>query len=345
MGHCTDQPRRQVACISSWFLLSIANLRFLIYSGGPLLASDGTVIGIVSWGFGCGEPNYPGVYSKVSSATTFIRNGVCELSSTPPSYCSLQGRSQCFSDRATVQVKGQGETRMDQLKVGNEVLAADGVSYTKVYSFGHLDRNREAEFLQIHTSGSNPPIEVTADHLLFVQNVGPVPANEVKAGHLLMASGQNAPARVVSIEKVQRNGIYSPFTASGDALVNGIATSNYISLPAAFQPHMTFEQQIWLQHFAYAPFRYYCSLADCHERTFNDVETGLFSGVLFWLPLLRGMEAQHPLVLSGILFGIVNMTRFAVVLLGFCFLKKMVTSRGTTFDKSRVTQCRKSKSA
>ena len=52
---------------------------------------------------------------------------------------------------------------MDQLKVGNEVLAADGVSYTKVYSFGHLDRNREAEFLQIHTSSSNPPIEVTAD--------------------------------------------------------------------------------------------------------------------------------------------------------------------------------------
>ena len=40
-------------------------------SGGPLIMtnSDGEyeLIGIVSWGYGCAEPNYPGVYSKIHS--------------------------------------------------------------------------------------------------------------------------------------------------------------------------------------------------------------------------------------------------------------------------------------
>ncbi len=35
-------------------------------SGGPLVVDD-TVIGIVSWGDGCGEPNRPGVYTRVAA--------------------------------------------------------------------------------------------------------------------------------------------------------------------------------------------------------------------------------------------------------------------------------------
>eukprot|EP00594_Rhizosolenia_setigera_P005918 CAMPEP_0178948684 /NCGR_PEP_ID=MMETSP0789-20121207/5615_1 /TAXON_ID=3005 /ORGANISM="Rhizosolenia setigera, Strain CCMP 1694" /LENGTH=170 /DNA_ID=CAMNT_0020629089 /DNA_START=351 /DNA_END=863 /DNA_ORIENTATION=+ len=46
-------------------------------SGGPLIlkgtdsASD-VQIGIVSWGYGCADPDYSGVYSRVSSNTEFI---------------------------------------------------------------------------------------------------------------------------------------------------------------------------------------------------------------------------------------------------------------------------------
>jgi secreted trypsin-like serine protease len=35
-------------------------------SGGPLIAR-GRVVGLVSWGYGCGEPGYPGVYAKLDS--------------------------------------------------------------------------------------------------------------------------------------------------------------------------------------------------------------------------------------------------------------------------------------
>ncbi|XP_049821333.1 trypsin-1-like [Aethina tumida] len=40
-------------------------------SGGPLVA-DGKLVGIVSWGYGCAHPNYPGVYSNVSALRDYV---------------------------------------------------------------------------------------------------------------------------------------------------------------------------------------------------------------------------------------------------------------------------------
>lgn len=46
-------------------------------SGGPLVAFDGetknpVLVGVVSWGKGCAEPEHPGVYGRVIAAREWI---------------------------------------------------------------------------------------------------------------------------------------------------------------------------------------------------------------------------------------------------------------------------------
>ena len=54
-------------------------------SGGPIVAcnpnnpTDCSQVGVVSWGYGCGEPGFPGVYARVSSFTSWIDEMVCEM--------------------------------------------------------------------------------------------------------------------------------------------------------------------------------------------------------------------------------------------------------------------------
>ena len=46
-------------------------------SGGPAqteVNGKWTLVGITSWGDGCGDPNSPGVYTKVSNYITWIDN-------------------------------------------------------------------------------------------------------------------------------------------------------------------------------------------------------------------------------------------------------------------------------
>jgi hypothetical protein len=54
-------------------------------SGGPLLDQYGIQVGIVAFGEGCFQ--YPSVNTRVSSFSTWIQQGICELSSSPPESC------------------------------------------------------------------------------------------------------------------------------------------------------------------------------------------------------------------------------------------------------------------
>lgn len=62
-------------------------------SGGPMFDSNNAIIGIVSFGLGCGQQGIPGVYTRVSGVAKFIEEGICQLSSVPPASCKSGSNS------------------------------------------------------------------------------------------------------------------------------------------------------------------------------------------------------------------------------------------------------------
>ena len=73
-------------------------------TGGPLIikgddpsgASD-VQVGIVSWGLGCADKNFPGVYSRISSQYEWIRQQVCTWSTAPPANFNCKGGTESSS--------------------------------------------------------------------------------------------------------------------------------------------------------------------------------------------------------------------------------------------------------
>lgn len=55
-------------------------------SGGPLF-NGLTQYGIISWGEGCGNTDFPGVYTRLSTYTEWIQESICLYSALPPSEC------------------------------------------------------------------------------------------------------------------------------------------------------------------------------------------------------------------------------------------------------------------
>ena len=61
-------------------------------SGGPLVAADPamqgcmSLIGVVSWGFGCAGPDALGIYAEVSHFTSWLNQQMPDLNTCPPKY-------------------------------------------------------------------------------------------------------------------------------------------------------------------------------------------------------------------------------------------------------------------
>jgi hypothetical protein len=138
----------------------------------------------------------------------------------PPS--GNPGASSCFSPLNTVEVLGKGLVAIGSLRIGDYVRASGG-KYSRVYSFSHLDRELQGDYLQIHTKGLETPLEISPEHMVFIENIA-LRASQVKVGDKLSES------YVTKVIRVNRRGAYAPVTESGDLVVSGVLVSSYVAL-------------------------------------------------------------------------------------------------------------------
>jgi hypothetical protein len=189
------------------------------------------------------------------------------------------GAVECFSGTTLVTVKNKGTISMHQLRLGDEVLTdPTSGTYEPVYTFGHRDESNDAKYLQLLPS----MLELSEDHMVFVESGEAVPAAIIKVGDIL-SSGQE----VTGIKTVNRKGAYAPFTPSGIIIVNGVQASNYIALQKTsatmmIGPFSTGLSFHWLAHASQMPQRTWCSMTTaCTEDTYNE------NGISKWV------EFQH----------------------------------------------------
>ena len=235
---------------------------------------------------------FPGLCGDVEGGTS-TGDDSC-LCSVP-----MEGFTICFSGSALVNLKDGGTIPMRDLKLGDEVMVADG-RYERVYSFGHYQPEVSAEYLQISfsdESASNSPLEISPDHLLFTSDHRAVEASSVRVGDTVMKASGEALV-VVSIRKVSQQGAYAPFTPSGVLAVNGVLASCYIGFEGSASMKLAggFELSYqFLAHLFETPHRLWCmSLSSCRSEFYT--EEGLSLWHNYPLQLSQWLVRQSTMV-------------------------------------------------
>mmetsp|Transcript_19011 Transcript_19011/g.28179 ORF Transcript_19011/g.28179 Transcript_19011/m.28179 type:complete len:711 (+) Transcript_19011:18-2150(+) len=138
------------------------------------------------------------------------------------------GFSICFSAGTSVESRNGDRIPIGDLKLGDFVKTYDArsgtYSYEPVYSWSHYQTksDEKIEFIQLMPS----KLELSPNHLVFLDNGNAVPASLVEKGNRLLSGDQ-----VTSVKRVYRkDGLYAPFTPSGTIVVNDQIASTYVSL-------------------------------------------------------------------------------------------------------------------
>merc|ERR1711862_835933 len=219
----------------------------------------------------------------------------------------------CFSGSTKVDTKEKGTIPMKELEIGDHVRVS-GKAYEPVYSFAHNDPNRVAEFLVI-----NQKLEISGDHMIYLQGGRYVPASKLQIGDVLISSISNEKNVVVeSISKKISKGVYAPLTPSGNIFVDNILASSYVTLQTDSSNLMIGNTSTgvsfqWLIHSFEFPHRLYCyHLGKCPGETYSA------NGISRWadMPLRLGKWGleQNPWVLLFLCLPFIMLvTAFALI--------------------------------
>lgn len=201
------------------------------------------------------------------------------MSDYPPASCTDTDRvddtPSCFPGSASVETP-TGIKRMRDVRIGDYVRTNHGdQDYSRVYSFGHFDASKRAQYMQVYLDSFASPLEVSQNHLVMV-NGSFIKASEIQVGDELSTG------IVTKIELQWRRGLFAPITETGTIVVNGVFSSCYVALFG----QVPYQHQ--LTHLLLTPIRGFCSWTGCEGETYID---GLSSKV-HWFVGLVGFFGQ-----------------------------------------------------
>jgi hypothetical protein len=112
-------------------------------SGGPLYDKENEkLVGVVSWGIGCANPSYPGVYARVGDQADWIKETICKNHSTPlPSFCDPP--EPCTGTPATLSWKTDKWAHLDN---GFTITNISTDNVLKSQSVGSMSANTQYNF-------------------------------------------------------------------------------------------------------------------------------------------------------------------------------------------------------
>jgi hypothetical protein len=220
----------------------------------------------------------------------------------------------CFSSASSVWVQDKGRIPIQDLQIGDRVSIGYG-KYDTVYSFGHRDNESIATFVQIHAKGLDKPLELSHNHLVFVQGSA-VPSSSISVGDMIDL-GDGGVADVYRIASVQRRGLYSPFTLSGTIVVDGVVASTYVSLQGTqyfeIDEFKTPLSHHWMAH-AFMSFpRIVCNVRPrwCENEQYDE------SGISMWVAgpfkLFMWMLSRNGSVVSLTMIVLIPVLIFGVL--------------------------------
>ena len=260
---------------------------FILCVGGNVIQNmQGKVIGgTIEFGFGA-----PGVS---------IEGGICNCKELQPEqkpieFPHLLGEgcpSGCFPGDAQVQTL-QGTKRMKDLQVGDRVLATDSLGklfFDEVYFFGHADPGIMSPMIELRVqaaSNASFALELSPDHFIhtcpglkpcsFLEAQAAYSAAILEGAYVWTVQGI---AKVLSSRMVPKQGLFNPYTLSGNIIVNGVAASAHSSwvldawVPSSLVKHLPklyqaiFSSGRWIYWLAGAPAADFMGVNNPLDRT------------------------------------------------------------------------------
>lgn len=298
--------------------------------------------------YAVGYSNEFGFHSKYGSRTIEFSTDHCEYEDVAS---DRQPEMNCFSSEAQVYIPNGEIKRMDELRVGDEVLTKDG--YERIYAWGHYDPTlQNAEFLQLFPS----KLEVSSNHLVYVVannkddqvSYQYLPASAIRVGDKL-SSGEV----VTAIRKVHRRGVYAPFTPSGTIVVNNQVASNFVSLQdnlhvLHIRGWSTGISHHGLAHAFEAPHRIWCHYFFACDNSPQRLYHGISNWARLPMQFFLGLQQTSTMVqMVVMLFIFVIIGGFVAlewlvmnhVIVAVAFIVLFCWSRKYFFQNLRVRQC------